>query len=647
MNFFEEYEAISKALDGHESRPEQIEMAAAVDNALRDENHLIVEAGTGVGKSLAYLLPLIRWVLNNESEHRKAVVSTYTKALQRQLFEKELPLLKDKIFNELRFALCLGSENYLCLRRLEKTKTLGLFDEPLIQINSLLRWAKRTSTGIKAELYAAHYTWQKVCRESDACYGKDCKKYDICFYQKAKAKERMSHILVTNHHLFFANVVSDWKVIPHFNVCVFDEAHELEDVAADYLGVEVSNMKFKYLLDSIISPTGKGLLIHLKWLSANALAEIGGMVNLVRLRGEAFFNELDNVMGESSTKRVYQQGIVKDNLSEGLLELSKHLKSLGASSQDEDEQRDISAHAMRCDAFRASLKSILDQELENHVYWAERDRRRARIVATPIDVASILKARVFDVLSSTVLSSATLATNGRFDYIKQRLGLPDAKCLLLHSPFNYKEQSLLYIPDDIVDPNNKEFEESLIKRLKEILNVMMGRTLVLFTNYKLLTTAYNDIEIAGLKLFRQGDMDSYSLISEFRSNSNSALFGTYTFWQGIDIPGDDLQCVVITKLPFAVPDEPIIQARTEAVAMSGKNPFYDYQVPQAAILLKQGFGRLIRTKKDRGVVAILDTRVMTKGYGRQFLKSLPDSKITASLDELRHFIDNMREERHR
>lgn len=643
-NFFKEYEEISKRLAGYESRLEQIEMAIAIDEALKLENHLIVEAGTGVGKSLAYLLPLIKWVLNEELGYRKAVVSTYTKALQRQLVEKELPFLKNTIYNELRYALCLGSENYICLRRLDKAVSVGLFDEPDHQIKKLLSWVKRTTTGIRSEIDLDPYTWQRVCRESDACYGKKCKQYNLCFYQKAKNKERMSHILVTNHHLFFANVVSGWNVIPHFNACVFDEAHEIEDVASDYLGIEVSNTGLKYLLDSIISISGKGLLSELKWLSQHTMEDIVKLVNLLRLQGDLFFNELSRLIGDSSSKRIYQKAIIQDNITEPLSHLSAHLKRLKENSAEEDEHLDINAHALRCDAFIKSLRCTLEHEIEDHVYWAERDGRRIRLVATPIDIAPILKERVFEVVCPAILSSATLTISGRFDYIKERLGLPDARALLLNSPFNYREQSLIYIPDDILDPNDKNFEDSLINRLRDILNITMGRTLVLFTSYKLMKKAFEQIQISGVELLMQGEMDNYTLINKFRNDNNLVLFGTYTFWQGIDIPGDDLQCVIITKLPFAVPDEPIIQARMESLSVSGKNPFYDYQVPQAAILLKQGFGRLIRTKNDKGVVAILDSRVITKGYGREFLKSLPDCKITNSLKDLGSFIAHMKDE---
>lgn len=629
-------------LEGFELRPEQEEMAAAVSVALNTGKHLIVEAGTGVGKSLAYLIPLTEWVLdtgkNDDPGQRRAVVSTYTKALQRQLVEKDLPFLRDNIFNDLRFALCIGSENYICQRRLGQAKFHGLFDmEEAGSVDALLLWAKRTTTGIRAEIDVQHKLWQKVCRESDLCYGRSCRSFNNCFYQKAKMFERKAHILVTNHHLFFANVVSGWNVLPSFGPVVFDEAHELEDVAADYLGVEVSNYKLRNLLDTILSPSGKGIVARIDRLTPNLSLEVRTIVNTVRMSGELFFNELSEKMKALSTLRVREKGLIRNNLSEALTRLSDELRTIKDSSGNEDEEKELTALALRCEVLALSLRIIIEQELEGYVYWAERDGRRLRLIATPIDVSSVLKPQVFDIVSPAIMTSATLSTNKNFDYIKERLGLAEAETLLLHSPFDYKQQAMLYLPDDIGEPNSDRFEEDLIKRIYEILTVTMGRTLVLFTSYSLLTKAYNAISISGLRILMQGEMDSYRLVQEFRKDEHSVLFGTYTFWQGIDIPGDDLQCVIITRLPFAVPDEPVTEARLEVLVREGKNPFYHYQIPRTAILLKQGFGRLIRTKNDRGIVAILDSRVRTKSYGKEFLKSLPECNTIKTLNNISCF----------
>ncbi len=661
-NFFSEKGVLSKLLPGYEPRIEQQKMSKAIANALNSGEHLIVEAGTGVGKSLAYLIPLIKWVLDDDgvrdASHvtvkqivdtdmeygygirtRRSVVSTYTKTLQRQLIEKELPFLRDHIFKDLRFALCLGSENYICRRRLEQAKAHGLFDmDEIDAINSLLGWVNRTSTGVRSEIDVKQQTWQKVCRESDLCYGKDCKKFDKCFYQKAKRIERKAHILITNHHLFFANVSSGWSVLPAFDAVVFDEAHELEDVAADYLGIEISNFKLKHLLDSILSLHGKGLLSRLTWLSQNRLSKINAILNAIRIQGDAFFNELSEVLKDSTTFRIRKAGFIKDDLSDTLMSLTDTLKMLQDVSKDDDEKKEINALALRSEAFVMSLQLILRQELKDHVYWVQRDGKRLRLAATPIDIASILRTQVFDTVSTAILTSATLSTNGNFDYIKERLGLNDVKTLLLHSPFDFKKQALLYIPEDLREPKSKGFEDDLINHLKEILEVTMGRTLVLFTSYSLLEKASEAIDIAGVRILKQGDMDSYRLLQEFRADKNSALFGTYTFWQGIDVPGDNLQCVIITKLPFAVPDEPVIEARMEAIERYGKNPFIHYQIPQAIIMLKQGFGRLIRTKTDKGAVVILDSRIRTKGYGMHFLNSLPECKIGKLLVDIKGFV---------
>lgn len=623
---------LSAHLPGYEPRAEQQMMAEAVREALEGGNRLIVEAGTGTGKSLAYLIPVIEFALR---EDRKAVVSTYTKALQRQLVEKDLPLLKERLYEHLRFALSVGSENYLCLRRLKQARTYGLFAEDAPEVRALLRWAATTETGIRGH-YGNGGLWQKVCRESDLCYGKDCRNYGECFYQLAKARERHSHLIVINHHLFFANLASGMKALPAFDAVVFDEAHELEDVAAGYLGVELSNYRLRYLFDSILSPQGRGLLGRLRWAGPSGFSHAAALLEAARKASEGFFQELSARL-ERQSVRIRERGFMEDTLSGPLLSLAGELEGLARASTDEEDRREISALLQRCRAAAEGVRAILSQELEGHVYWAEREGRVVRLAATPVDIAGL---DVFNVTDSAVFTSATLSTGGNMSYIKGRLGIDDARELILESPFDYREQALLYIAHDLDEPGGEGYEGAATERIKEILRITGGRTLVLFTSHGFLGRAAESVagDMEGIEVLRQGEADSYSLIEEFKRNGRSAVFGTYTFWQGVDVPGEALECVVITKLPFAVPEEPLVEARMEALQREGKNPFVHYQIPQAAILLKQGFGRLIRTRTDRGVVAILDARVAKRGYGREFLKSLPECKITGSIKDVEEFL---------
>jgi ATP-dependent DNA helicase DinG len=622
-------ERIGPHLPDYEPRAEQEQMADAVRRALGEGRHLVVEAGTGTGKSLAYLFPLAEFLL---AEERRAVVSTYTKALQRQLVEKDLPFLKEKVFEPLRFALSLGSENYLCLRRLEQAGTHGLFTEPDEEVERLRRWALRSETGIRER--TGWEMWQKVCRESDLCTGRDCRFFTRCFYQQARERERQSHVLVVNHHLYFANLASGQRVLPAFDLAVFDEAHELEDVAADYLGHEVSNFRMRHVLSRILSPQGRGILSRLRWLEASQFTHLGSLVEAARQAADLFFSEL-SLMLEGPTLRLRQPGSISDPLSEPLVALCREVAALRDASGDEEEKAELEAYALRLAGAAESLRVVLSHELEDHVYWAERAGKRLRLAATPVDVAGM---SVFQDLESAVFTSATLATGGSFGYIRERLGLEGAEELLLNSPFDYREQALLYLPRDLPEPNSPGFEDRAVERIEELLGITRGRSLVLFTSHAMLNRAADRVEARGASILRQGEMDSYRLVEEFKRGGVEAIFGTATFWQGIDVPGEALTSVVIVRLPFAVPDEPVTQARAEKLRAQGKDPFTHYQLPQAALFLKQGFGRLIRRSTDRGVVAILDTRITTRQYGRVFLRSLPPCRVTGSLEDLSRFL---------
>lgn len=620
---------LAPCLPGYEPRGGQAQMALEVDRALGGRRHLIVEAGTGTGKSLAYLLPLVRHCV--EGEYR-AVVSTYTKALQRQLTEKDLPFIKSEIEPRLRFSLAFGSENYLCLRRYERFRAQGdLFGASASALEELLEWAGHTRDGLREG--SGGPLWGEVMRESDNCHGRDCREFMRCFYQKSRERLRQSHIIVVNHHLYFANLATGGHLLPSFQAAVFDEAHELEDVAADYLGTEFSNLRLKHLFNSIDTKRGKGILRRLKWLEPSDVESVRATMGSCKSKADKFFRSFSKKFTESTT-RIKEPGALADVVSESIVALALELKGLAGAcpGNKEEQRRDLLALVRRADAQAASVRALLAQELEGHVYWAENSGRRyLGLVGTPIDVGGM---RVFKPLESAVYTSATLATGGTFDFVRERLGLYDAEALLLPSPFNYHEQARLYIGADLPPPNTPNFEAEVIRRIQQILEHTRGRTLVLFTSHSLLRRAAEDVYVEGVEILRQGEADSYTLVEELRMSDGAALFGTYTFWQGIDVPGDALKYVVIVRLPFAVPDEPVAEARMELLERLGRDPFRDYSLPRAAITLKQGFGRLIRSTTDTGTVCILDSRIATKRYGKYFMDSLPKVKIVSELEDM-------------
>ncbi len=622
---------LKDVLDGYEPRQEQLQMAEHVYRAFSSGQHLIVEAGTGVGKSLAYLVPLAHQLIEGHLE--RAVVSTYTKALQRQLVEKDIPLIHDRLFPELRYALCFGSENYLCLRRLENLRTQGLF-EPLEreEIDRILRWVEQTETGLYMEVTPHQSLWFKVCRESDLCHGRDCRYYSRCFYQRARAEQKRAHLLVVNHHLFFANLASGWNVLPPFDGVVFDEAHEIEDVATDYLGVEFSNTGLKYLLDSLLSERNRGLLTRLG-LKEERLKEYAQIINRIREQGNRFFGSIYEWLGGERSKRIEEEGLFLDILSEHLDTLKEALEDLKEHCDDET-LKDLLAYIMRITATKEAVGALTEQSLPEHVYWAEMEKKKIRLVASPIEPADMLEEMLFNALDTVVLTSATLSVKRSFHYLKERLGIGEADELILSSPFNYRENMVLYIPTNVPDPSEPDYVDEVIREIEKLLNITGGQTLVLFTSYAMMNAVREGVNCPGLTLYCQGDFDSFSLVNQFRKNPRSALFGTYTFWQGIDLPGEQLRCVIITKLPFSVPTEPVVQARIESLTKRGVDAFTNYQLPRAIITFKQGFGRLIRSSTDKGVVALLDSRVLRRGYGRAFIESLPDVRITHQREDV-------------
>ncbi len=621
----------------YEHRPQQIEMAAVVEKSLRDKAHLIVEAGTGVGKSLAYLVPLVLWTREGNV---RAVVATYTKALQQQLVDKDLPFLKN-VLGDFRYALCVGGENYLCLRRFDYLRIGNLYEQNEIEpLNRLFAWSTMTKTGLRSELEIEPLPslWAKACRQADLCFGKDCSYYKDCFYLKAKSLEQQAHILVANHHLFFADMATGGNVLPQFKAVVFDEAHQVEDVATDYLGVEVTNFSVKYLLDTLLSQrTRKGLLTRLTVQDAEVQV-LRGRVDGLRVISDNFFLNLHPFLSREPALRIRQRNIVPDILSEPLMELRDSLLELTADSQE--EELEVKAFAARAQSLASAVRINLDQSAEGFVYWAERENLRYRLVASPIDVAGTLRENLFGKADTVILTSATLSAAGAFTYIKNRLGLDAPMELQLDSPFDFEKQALLYIATGLDDQQASGYQERFDAELKSVLTITGGRTLVLFTSYGQLRKSAETLrkELPELGFLCQGEMPAYRLIEQFKSVPRGVLMGTASFWQGIDIPGEALQCVVIAKLPFAVPDEPIVEARMERL----KNPFFEYQVPQATLLFRQGFGRLIRTKTDRGAVAVLDSRIMTKNYGKSFLKSIPKCRITDERERFSEFFEALR-----
>ncbi len=613
----------------YEYRRSQLEMAEAVESALDNSRHLVAEAGTGTGKTLAYLVPIIR-------SGRRVVISTGTKNLQEQVFFKDIPFLKH-LFPEIRATLMKGRQNYLCRQKLYDIEQQPVLEglEEVEQYGQIREWEKKTETGDRAELEILPDTstlWSRIDARRESCTGQKCPQFERCFITWMHQRAAESDIIIVNHHLFFADLalrqMDFTSLLPDYAAIVFDEAHELEDVATQYFGLQVSNYRVEELArDTEITMRLKGL----------RSAEVLGAVGELRRRSELFFELFPSTEGRTSFDN--RESFLEVNrgtysaLLNALVRLETELTRL------KERPEEINNLARRARELRQAFEVVLESRERNLVFWWERRGRGVFLEASPIDVSAILRERLFERVPSIILTSATLAVGGTFDFLKQRLGLQQATEKVLDSHFDFAKQVLLYTPVHLPDPREPDFARLAAEEVTQILKASRGRAFVLFTSYQQMRDVHERVRRRlRYPMLLQGTAPRTALLDRFRSTPHAVLFATNSFWQGVDVQGPQLSAVIIDRLPFAVPTDPVVAARIRLVNEDGGNAFTEYQVPEAVISLKQGFGRLIRSENDRGVLAILDHRIVRKPYGRVFFESLPGYRRTDRLEEVRAFM---------
>jgi len=619
---------------GYEFRASQLAMAEVVDTAFQKHQHAVIEAGTGTGKTLAYLIPAIR-------SGRRVVISTATKSLQEQLFNKDVPFLQKHFAPNLKAALMKGRNNFLCRQKVHQIEGQGVLRgiDEVDWFSQIKDWEKLTETGDRAELTFLPddaELWHRIDARSDLCTGQKCPEFSRCFITAMHQRAQEADLIIVNHHLFFADLAirqDDFgSILPEYSAVVFDEAHEIEDVASDYFGRRVSSYQFEELVRDT-----EAMLRILK-VEASPLRK-----HLIRVRERArsFFENFPEREGRFPFGPSERKAFLERNAS-AFEDLSAAVKRIETElSAITPKPEEVLTLARRAADLRREFIFLLESEEKTYVYWYERRGKGIVLTATPIDVSEILREKLFDQFDTVVLTSATLAVGGRFDFLKQRLGVRPAKETVLPQEFDFHEQALLYIPPQMPDVRHETFSSRAAHEIVKLLEISKGRAFCLFTSYAQMKVVHELVSSrVSFPTFLQGTAPRSTLLERFRNTPNAVLFATASFWQGVDVQGSQLSCVIIDKLPFAVPSDPIVAARVRALQEDGRNPFAEYQVPEAVLALKQGFGRLIRSKTDRGILAILDNRITRMQYGKIFLDSLPDYAKTQDLAEVSRFMEN-------